>query len=50
MSRNFYRIRNLNSLLGEYKELENQEIFFQTPEKLNDPMEGFMDYVLMGIK
>jgi hypothetical protein len=50
MSRNFYRIRNLNSLLGEYKELENQEIFFQTPEKLNDPMEGFMDYVFNGDK
>ncbi|AFL67542.1 DUF2971 domain-containing protein [Sulfurospirillum barnesii] len=48
MKKIFYRIRNLNSLLGKYKELENQEIFFQTPEKLNDPMEGFMDFVFDG--
>ena len=48
MSKKFYRIRNLESLLGKYKELENQEIFFQTPENLNDPMEGFIDYVFKG--
>ena len=50
MGKRFYRIRNLNSLVGKYKELENQEIFFQTTEKLNDPIEGFMDFVFQGDK
>ncbi|MBY0540020.1 MAG: DUF2971 domain-containing protein, partial [Campylobacterales bacterium] len=48
MKKRFYRIRNLDSLLDKYKELENQEIFFQSTEKLNDPMEGFMDFIFKG--
>lgn len=35
-----YRFRTLNSLLGEYEELEKQSIFFAPPKLLNDPMEG----------
>ncbi|ABV67161.1 DUF2971 domain-containing protein [Aliarcobacter butzleri] len=48
MKKRFYRIRNLDSLLDKYKELENQEIFFQSTDKLNDPMEGFMDFIFKG--
>ncbi|MCT7620259.1 DUF2971 domain-containing protein [Aliarcobacter butzleri] len=48
MKKRFYRIRNLDSLLNKYKELENQEIFFQSTDKLNDPMEGFMDFIFKG--
>ncbi|WP_294961372.1 DUF2971 domain-containing protein [Sulfurimonas sp.] len=50
MSKEFYRIRSLESLIGKHKELDNQEIFFQTPEKLNDPMEGFIEFVFNGDK
>jgi hypothetical protein len=50
MSKRFYRIRNLEKLLNEYNELENQEIFFQSSEKLNDPLERFMDFVFNGDK
>lgn len=38
-----YRFRKIEHLLGEFKELENQEIYFASPEELNDPMEGFRD-------
>lgn len=48
MKKIFYRIRNLDSLLDKYNELENQEIFFQSTDKLNDPMEGFMDFIFKG--
>ena len=47
MTNFFYRIRTLESIF-ERGELENQEIFFQEPEKLNDPMEGFIDFVYKG--
>ncbi len=50
MAKRFYRIRNLDALLDKYEELENQEILFQETEKLNDPMEGFMDFVFKGDK
>jgi hypothetical protein len=30
-------------LLGEFQELQNQEIYFAPPDELNDPMEGFKD-------
>ncbi|WP_248463868.1 hypothetical protein [Pectobacterium versatile] len=43
MKNEIYRFRSINSLIGEYKELENQVIFFATPQLLNDPMEGFRD-------
>ena len=48
MSNIFYRFRSLDYLLGKYKELENQEIYFASPEKLNDPMEGFKNLVFRG--
>ena len=48
MSKRFYRIRTIDSLLDKYKELENQEVFFQSTDKLNDQMEGFMDFIFKG--
>lgn len=41
MSDVLYRFRSTHSLLDGYNELENQEIYFASPEQLNDPMEGF---------
>ena len=32
-----YRLRNLNNILGEYKELEKQTIFLADTDSLNDP-------------
>ena len=49
MKKEFYRFRSLKSLF-EFKELENQEIYFASPEELNDPMEGFRDLVFKGDK
>ncbi|WP_329767504.1 hypothetical protein [Bacillus nitratireducens] len=43
-----YRFRNIKSLLGEYKELENQEIYFSDLDSLNDPMEGIREYYWKG--
>lgn len=44
----FYRFRSIENLLGERQELAKQEIFFASPEKLNDPMEGFKDIYWKG--
>lgn len=45
----FYRFRSIDNLLGEkYNELENQSIYFTSPNQLNDPMEGFKDLVFNG--
>lgn len=45
----FYRFRSMKYLLGEeYQELENQTIYFASPEQLNDPMEGLRDIVWTG--
>ena len=44
----FYRFRSVDALLGERKELENQEIYFCPPDQLNDPMEGFKDLFWLG--
>ena len=45
----FYRFRSMKYLLGEeYQELEKQTIYFASPEKLNDPMEGLRDIVWIG--
>jgi len=44
----FYRFRPMDKLLGEHKELENQSIFFASPEQLNDPMEGYRDFFWSG--
>lgn len=35
-----FRFRSLDSLLGEFSELEKQSIYFSPPEQLNDPIEG----------
>lgn len=44
-----YRLRTVNQLLGcKYNELEQQTIFFASPDQLNDPMEGYRDIVWRG--
>ena len=43
-----YRFRSIDALLDKYHELENQTIYFASPEELNDPMEGFRDIVWKG--
>lgn len=43
-----YRFRNTEFLLGKYKELEKQEIYFASQNELNDPMEGFFDTFWRG--
>ncbi|MDI5984772.1 DUF2971 domain-containing protein [Halomonas sp. M4R5S39] len=48
MSNEFYRFRRISSLIGEFKELENQSIYFAEPDSLNDPMEGFRDMFWSG--
>lgn len=48
MNKEFYRFRRIGSLIGEYKELEKQSIFFAGPDILNDPMEGFRDIYWSG--
>ena len=35
-----YRYRPTKNILGTYKELERQEIYFAATAELNDPMEG----------
>ena len=42
-----YRFRKLCHVFDK-KELENQEIYFSTPEKLNDPLEGSIDLFWRG--
>lgn len=43
-----YRFRSAEALLGERKELENQEIYFAAPDQLNDPVEGYKDIFWFG--
>ena len=43
-----YRFRSIEALLDEYHELENQTIYFASPDQLNDPMEGLRDIVWRG--
>ena len=39
-----YRFRSMKYLLGEkYQELKKREIYFSSPEQLDDPMEGLRD-------
>ena len=37
-----YRFRSVESLIGKYKELENQQIYCASLDELNDPLEGKM--------
>ncbi|WP_049709400.1 hypothetical protein [Pseudomonas trivialis] len=48
MEKKFYRFRPINRLISDFKELENQSIYFASPSQLNDPMEGFRDLVWNG--
>ncbi len=45
-----YRFRTMDNLLGEHQELKKQEIYFASPEQLNDPMEGLRDIFWRGDK
>ena len=46
----FFRFRSIDALLGKRQELEEQTIYFASPEELNDPMEGLRDIVWNGDK
>ena len=48
MSEYFYRYRPIERVLDGSHELENQEIYFSTPDELNDPVEGFKDLFWLG--
>jgi hypothetical protein len=43
-----YRFRSIRNLLGEFQELERQEIYFASASELNDPMEGLRDIFWTG--
>jgi hypothetical protein len=43
-------MRPISALLSDYSELENQELYFADLSQLNDPMEGFIDFVWKGDK
>jgi hypothetical protein len=47
MTTRLYRFRSLSRLLDQ-GELLNQEVFFASPDSLNDPMEGFRDIFWRG--
>lgn len=49
MPKLFYRFRKTQNIF-DFKELENQEIYFASNEELNDPMEGFKNLVFNGDK
>lgn len=48
MQKEFYRFRRIENLIGEFRELENQSIYFAEPDSLNDPIEGFRDFYWSG--
>ena len=48
MPEQFYRFRSIEELLGEFKELESQAIYFAHHSQLNDPMEGYRDIFWSG--
>lgn len=43
-----YRFRSIKGLLDDNDELKNQEIYFASPEELNDPREGYNKVVWNG--
>ncbi|GCL74917.1 hypothetical protein PN4B1_49030 [Paenibacillus naphthalenovorans] len=45
-----YRFRSVENLLGQYQELEKQQIYFASLAQLNDPMEGTRRYFWKGDK
>ncbi|ARS26799.1 hypothetical protein [Sphingomonas sp. KC8] len=44
----FYRFRSTEALLGKYDELARREIYFASPDELNDPLEGYADVLWHG--
>ncbi|MFB5285437.1 hypothetical protein [Peribacillus sp. Hz7] len=50
MGGNLYRFRSVENLIGEYQELEKQQIYFAALDQLNDPMEGTRRYFWQGDK
>jgi hypothetical protein len=48
MEKYVYRFRSTSALLGEFQELEKQEIYFASPQELNDPLEGLKDIFWQG--
>lgn len=43
-----YRFRSLENLIGEFKELEKQEIYFASLSELNDPLERNIQFYWEG--
>lgn len=43
-----YRFRSTEALLGKYDELARREIYFASPDELNDPLEGYADVLWHG--
>lgn len=43
-----YRFRTISNLIGDFQELEKQQIYFAHLEQLNDPMEGIRRYFWKG--
>lgn len=39
-----YRFRSVENLIGDYQELEKQQIYCASLDELNDPLEGKMIY------
>lgn len=48
MEQHVYRFRSTSALLNGFQELENQEIYFASPQELNDPLEGFKEVFWRG--
>jgi hypothetical protein len=46
--KHLYRFRSAKALLGDFQELDKQEIFFSSLDQLNDPMEGYKDVFWSG--
>jgi len=43
-----YRIRSIKQILGDYQELEKQQIYFAPFDELNDPLEGVCEMLWQG--
>jgi hypothetical protein len=50
MEDSVYRFRSVENLIGEYQELEKQQIYFAGFDELNDPLEGTRLYFWQGDK
>ncbi|WP_321867028.1 DUF2971 domain-containing protein [Paraburkholderia tropica] len=43
-----YRFRAVDNLIGDRRELQNQYVFFASPDQLNDPLEGHINLYWQG--